>query len=336
MSKLFKTIFEFIANFSTLPKITQAVIVGSLAAVAVPTVIGVVVYTNTPRAQSTNPTTQTTTLGNSQNATMQLPEATASPSSSSETPTASVSSSAKSSQQSKNKSSGISSSASSSSQPSATSISGSSSSNSLSDGSVNSSSTPSSSGTTSSSSSLASCGSSYSFFDRAPVNMDDYYGFVPLGNLNPSGHVFPSDHIYLYKRLTNTVATLYAPGDITFVRMSASQNITAGTTDYSIYFSPCSQLEVYFLHVLSITSALNSALVAPYQWDSTYTTGGNTYRSYGKNVNIVVNSGTEIGTVKTFDMGASDTRVTLNFINPNARSNSTHTVCPIDYYSGSL
>jgi len=202
------------------------------------------------------------------------------------------------------------------------------------------SSTPSSypSPSPTSSSGLASCGSNYSFFNTSPVELSVLAGLVPLGNYNPSGHVFPTDHIYP-KINNNSEVALYSPGDIVFTSISASQNITQGTTDYSIYFQPCDELKVYFLHVISLTGKLANQPEAPYQWEGTYSTGGNTYRNYGKNVNISVSAGEQIGTVRSFDMGAYDTRMTLNFANSSRwqnRSDYTHTVCPINYYSGSL
>lgn len=194
------------------------------------------------------------------------------------------------------------------------------------------------SSSTDTSSAIASCGSSYSLFDHAPTDMSDFANIAPLGNLNPSGHVFPTDHIYFYHS-SNTTSTVYAPGNITVTRISASENQTAGTTDYSIYFKPCNELEAYYLHISTMSQKLLSAFVAPFSWDSTYSTGGSTYRNYGRNIQISLTSGEILGTFTgqyAFDMGAYDSRVTLNFINADARPNSIHTVCPLDYYSDSL
>ncbi len=125
---------------------------------------------------------------------------------------------------------------------------------------------------------------------------------------------------------------------MTFTQISASNNITQGTTDYSIYFQPCDELRVYFLHVVSLSGKLANQPQEPYQWDSTYITGGNTYRNYGKMTDITVSAGEQIGYVRGFDMGAYDTRTTLSYANPARWSlyDTHHTVCPISYYSGSL
>ncbi len=190
----------------------------------------------------------------------------------------------------------------------------------------------------SSTAALSSCGSNYTFFDHNPTDMTEFANIAPLGNLNPSGHVFPTDHIYFYHSI-NSTSTVYSPGNATVTRISASQNQTAGTTDYSIYFKPCSELEVYYLHVSTMSQKLLGAFVAPFSWDNTYSTGGSTYRNYGRNVNVPLVSGETMGTFTgqyAFDMGAYDSRTTLNFVNPNARINSTHTVCPLDYFSDGL
>ncbi|TSC93479.1 MAG: Uncharacterized protein CEN89_16 [Candidatus Berkelbacteria bacterium Licking1014_7] len=189
---------------------------------------------------------------------------------------------------------------------------------------------------------LSSCGANYSFFSHSPLDSSNFTGLVPLGNLNPSGHTFPTDHIYFYLTNPNQKSAVYAPGNATVTKISASEHVGQGYTDYSISFKPCSELEVYFLHISSLSQTLQNVLVAPYGWDSTYTTGGSTYRNYGKNVSVSVSAGDQIGTAggnpgqNALDMGAYDTRTTLNFINPSARQNSVHTVCPIDYYSGNL
>jgi len=196
-----------------------------------------------------------------------------------------------------------------------------------------------------SSSSLPSCESNYSFFTTSPLNESDYTSITPLGNLNPSGHVFPTDHIYFY--LTNYLSSynLYSPGDATVIQISASEHVTDGFTDYTFTFQPCNEFKAQFGHVSALADKLSQALSAPYQWDSTYSTGGKTYRNYGKNVSLTITAGEQIGTVggnagqMALDMNAYDSRITLNFANLSRwsqRSDTTHTVCPINYYSSDL
>src|SRR5262245_41430638 len=46
--------------------------------------------------------------------------------------------------------------------------------------------------------SLATCAPGTAVFTVPPVALNGVMGWVPLGNLNPPGHTFPTDHQYLY------------------------------------------------------------------------------------------------------------------------------------------
>lgn len=194
---------------------------------------------------------------------------------------------------------------------------------------------------------LASCGSDNNFFTVSPLNLSDFISMVPLGNLNPTGHVFPTDHIYMYLRRSGDGTAnvpLYAPGNATVTQINGSEHVDEGFTDYSITLQPCDELKLVFGHVTSLSSGLSEALTAPFQWDSTYSTGGKTYRNFGKNVSIAIIAGEEIGTTggnpgqNALDIGAYDSRVTLNFANSSrfAGRDTIHTACPINYYFGDL
>ena len=192
---------------------------------------------------------------------------------------------------------------------------------------------------------FASCGANNSFFTNSPLDQADFKGLVPLGNLNPSGHVFPTDHIYFYLSNVSSRYNLYAPGNVTIISISGSEHVSQGFTDYSFDFQPCQELRFQFGHVSSLSDKLNQALTAPYDTENTYSTGGQTYRMFSKNVSIAVSAGEQLGTVggnsgqNALDMGAYDTRKTINFANSSRwsqRGDTTHTVCPIDYYSGDL
>ena len=55
---------------------------------------------------------------------------------------------------------------------------------------------------------LASCGTNLTPFSVSPVAMADILGWVPLGNLGPPGHLFPTDHQYLYVNNPDVPATV--------------------------------------------------------------------------------------------------------------------------------
>jgi len=42
------------------------------------------------------------------------------------------------------------------------------------------------------------CGTAKAIFTRSPVALTDFFGWVPLGNMGPPAHTFPTDHQYIY------------------------------------------------------------------------------------------------------------------------------------------
>lgn len=78
-------------------------------------------------------------------------------------------------------------------------------------------------------------------FRASPLDEAEIRFIVPLGNLNPPGHTFPSDHIYFYNRIPNTPFTgaipVYAPADgrVQFILQSGVESqigVRAGTCIY--------------------------------------------------------------------------------------------------------
>lgn len=207
-----------------------------------------------------------------------------------------------------------------------------------------SSSNQSSNSTSSSNSNLPSCGSNYSFFTASPLNQTDFKGLVPLGNLNPTGHTFPTDHIYFYLNDPLTRYNLYSPSDVTVTQIAGSEHVSDGFTDYSFTMQPCQEFKAQYGHVSSLSDKLSQSLTSPYDWENTYSTGGKTYRMFSKNVSLAVTAGEQLGTAggntgqNALDMNAYDSRVTLNFANYSrfSQRDTIHTVCPISYYSGDL
>ncbi len=56
-------------------------------------------------------------------------------------------------------------------------------------------------------------------FTQAPIDLDEVREIVPLGNLNPPGHTFPTDHAYLYKADPARASVVYAPAAGTILRV---------------------------------------------------------------------------------------------------------------------
>lgn len=201
---------------------------------------------------------------------------------------------------------------------------------------------------------LPSCSGS-DFFTVSPLNSDDYRGIVPLGNLNPTGHTFPTDHIYMYIRLSGSdpaSVNVYSPGDLYLVSVSASEHVTDGYTDYTLSFMPCKEFQGYFGHVNTLSDALSEKIGSLSGSDTScgeaYTTGGKTFRQCEKDVEIAMEAGELIGTAGregqyALDFGAYDSRVSaLGFADPDRWSSSStgfdklHVVCPVDYFSSAV
>lgn len=206
---------------------------------------------------------------------------------------------------------------------------------------------------------LSSC-SGNDFFSAIPISSDDYRGIVPLGNLNPTGHTFPTDHIYMYIRLSDPAdagsdpasVNVYSPGNLYLVQVVAGENVTDGYTDYSLSFMPCKEFQAYFGHVQSLSDALSGEVGSfsgsDVSCQEPYTTGGKTYRRCTKDVRIELQAGELIGTAGragqyALDFGAYDSRTSaLGFANPSrwgsdsSGFNKLHVVCPADYYSAAL
>jgi len=140
-------------------------------------------------------------------------------------------------------------------------------------------------------------------FNTAPLDIDDISSIVALGNMNPPGHVFPTDHIYLYITKTEGsdhphVVPLYSPGDLTVSMVNSSEHVNAGFTDYSINLQPCEHITVVLGHVSSLSSEIFGETSSFEEWtlENEYSTGGETYRRWRKEYNIEVKAGEVIGT----------------------------------------
>lgn len=203
---------------------------------------------------------------------------------------------------------------------------------------------------------LADCSGS-EFFNTSPIAVSDMVGIVPLGALNPPGHVFPTDHIYFYVRYNNPADTasgradvpLYAPGNIRIISIKSSEHTSASPpyTNYTVYFAPCKQYKAYFDHVTSLSDAVSAAAGSLDENCGTATTGGETIRSCTKTVSIDLTAGEAVGSAggsneQALDMGAYDSRIEpLAYANPSRYTAASdgfgdlNAVCPVDYFSSS-
>ena len=197
---------------------------------------------------------------------------------------------------------------------------------------------------------LANCGAA-PMLTVSPVDINIIRDLTPLGNLNPPGHTFPTDHLYFYAYFEVTAPELIpvlSPGDVVVSEVTKQTRLSGAPSvpEYSMTFFPCADLNLYFAHVVLTPELI--AQIGPFGTCNQYTAGGDTYESCTKRLNIKINAGTMIGSMggingNTIDFGGYDRRVPqLPFINP-ARSfgNGTEfgqnrTICPVDYFVPSV
>ena len=141
-------------------------------------------------------------------------------------------------------------------------------------------------------------------FSISPIDLENIEGIVPLGAMNPPGHVFPTDHIYFY--ITRTPGadhphkvTMYSPGDLTITQIRASEHVLAEITDYTVTLGSEKYPEavIWFGHVTSLDENLfgDTSEYSSWKLDSEYSTGGETYKMYSKDCMIEVKAGGIIG-----------------------------------------
>jgi hypothetical protein len=202
-------------------------------------------------------------------------------------------------------------------------------------------------GDSKSNSSLPACANTKELFSTFPVEDGKYTSIVPLGNLNPTSHTFPTDHIYVevadprYPKL-DTVAkakSLIAPADMWILGIQSSEEV-GGITDYAIDFSPCKDVQGKFGHVGSISAALQTEINKVKSDCDEYETGGRKYRSCRYNgLNIPVKAGEKIGTAGSERSGALDIWLSDYREPPVKRANESrwysdrnNVSCFLDYY----
>jgi hypothetical protein len=193
---------------------------------------------------------------------------------------------------------------------------------------------------------LPAC-SSATLMPTSPLAYADIREIAPLGNLNPSGHTFPTDHIYLYLQIVGGITAsvpVVSPGNIRVSSVTLQKRTGGGTAefdDYGLSFYPCSTVSLYFGHVTTLATgfsakvgALDGSCNAPYQ------TGGSTFQQCVKNVDIAVSAGEAIGTAGgpgqgALDLGAIDNGApALAYVDPSrtAGQGGGRAACPADYF----
>ena len=199
---------------------------------------------------------------------------------------------------------------------------------------------------------FGSCGSELAYFQYSPVALDDFMGLVPLGNLGPPGHTFPTDHIYFHINridksqweLGTVSVPVVSPGDVWITEFAVTEVLSNDPplTDYGLTFTPCNEIHAFFIHLSSLTDELLAAVGTDFDLCHEYSIDGAGDFRYceKKGVRIKLSAGEVIGTAggnqyaNALDLGVYDLRGPANaFANPDRWSDRTlYITCPLDYF----
>jgi hypothetical protein len=183
-------------------------------------------------------------------------------------------------------------------------------------------------------------------FTHYPVNMSRLTNIVPLGNLNPPGHTYPTDHMYFFTNATKWPDgfEIYAPGQMIITQIKKVEydppQVADVTTDYTIDFEVCSKISGRFGHVNNISTFLSDIIGDFGEPDDSYTIDNRTYVNYNIRKKIKVEAGQLLGRAGMgsggYDFWLHDSQVTLTWVNDGFASYSKHTVCPLAYFEESV
>ncbi|MCF2144503.1 MAG: hypothetical protein K9W42_12455 [Candidatus Heimdallarchaeota archaeon] len=184
-------------------------------------------------------------------------------------------------------------------------------------------------------------------FTVLPVDFTRIQSIIPLGNLNPPGHTFPTDHMYFYVNSSFSDGfEIYAPGNITVTSISKilylppQDNISE---DFSLEFNVCSHLSGRFGHINNLSRAILEVIGGfgeeygdtVYEWE----VAGRLYIGYFKKLELTLQAGTLIGRagyMGGYDFWLKDDRVNLDWVNNEWTEEFQHTVCPLAYFTEDL
>jgi len=186
-----------------------------------------------------------------------------------------------------------------------------------------------------------SCGINNELFTVAPMAVEGYFQIDPLGATNPSAHTFPTVHTYMMLTDKTNAVTVYAPGDIRITSVSQVRNITGGSIDHVIAFTPCTEVTGYFDHVTTLEANFQS-LIGSFDNCRRYFAGDDEYEYCSKTVTLNVTAGSILGYAggngalsAALDFGLRDNRtMPIAYLSPGrlVATDQLYVVCPYDYY----
>jgi len=164
-------------------------------------------------------------------------------------------------------------------------------------------------------------------FTVPPFDTADVTGLVPLGNLNPPGHTFPTDHMYFYCFTNKASLNIKSPGNAHILRIGRTHyNAGTATDHYDYYIAMGSDNSfMYWGHVSNLSSRLVTAVnnFAGVTCDTPYATGGSTYQQCYMTVSLSATPGEILGIANSNNgLAGMDLGVTVNNLGAN----------PLDYF----
>ena len=143
------------------------------------------------------------------------------------------------------------------------------------------------------------------------------------------------------------MANVYAPGDLWITRIESMSYLGDKNEieheDYRIVFSPCKEVQGYFIHLTSISNKIKRHFTETNNHCGETQSGNWRWISCSQRTNIKVKTGEIIGTAggdftNALDFGLSDLRrEDITFANPKRWiQDGVNTVCALDYYPPDL
>ena len=200
---------------------------------------------------------------------------------------------------------------------------------------------------------IPACKSKPTLFSVSPIELEDLSHIVPLGNISPPFHVFPVRHLYFnIKRINENsnstkVANVYAPGDMWITQIESMSYLGDDNVieqeDYRLVFSPCKEVQGYFIHLTSISNKIQRHFTGVNRSCSEAQAGDWRWISCSQSAKIKIKAGEIIGTAgggftNALDFGLSDFRTEdITFANPKRWvQDGVNTVCALNYYPPDL
>jgi hypothetical protein len=195
------------------------------------------------------------------------------------------------------------------------------------------------------------CGNSQVVYSHSPIAVEKLRNIVPLGNLNPPGHAFPTDHTYWDifvteevdgEGIAEEVVDVVAPADI-WIPLITSMEYEDDDNyfDYTVVFSPCRGVFGNFIHLDQVTEEIEEGYKKGLGFCVPTSPGGRNIKLCLKLTGLTLKAGDKIGTIGShanstgIDFGMTDKRAILPYISKqNQRHNWVHTysVCPLEYF----